>query len=203
MIPKNLHFVWIGPNDIPIQEQRYIQSWKDFHKSWNIFIWNNKNLNLLNINPICLQAIENLSGLYACQADIIRYIAVNTYGGVYSDTDIECFRSIDNILDNTFNFIGLRPHAGNWITNAFFASTSNNKLLEYAINHITDKKHKSKNPYGPNYITMCLRKTYNYPNGIIDQIKNDQCKVLSSDFWNIKKSNYYCRHYFRASWRKK
>ena len=205
MIPNIIHHVWIGPNPLPDIEQSFINSWKKLHTDWQFILWDNDNINNLKINDDCKQAIKNSDGLYACQADIIRYIAVNTFGGFYIDTDIECFRNINSLMSNDLEFIGLRPHKGNWITNAFFGSTKNNTVLNCLINNISSKKFNSQNPYGPVFLTKHVSKIFNFKKGQeIDQPANEKCLILKPDqFWSKDAENPYCRHLFKASWKKK
>lgn len=202
MIPKLIHHVWVGPNQLPDQEKKYIQSWKNLHSEYEFILWDNEKIKTLDINDQCARAIDNSEGLYACQADIYRYIIVNTYGGIYVDTDVECYRNINELIDNQLEFIGLRPHGGNWITNAFFGSAIQSDVLKSTISNITDRKHASKNPYGPVFLTNHVRSNFNYAKGEIHQLSSDRCKILNSDFWSTKNKNAYCRHYFKASWRK-
>ena len=163
--------------------------------------WNDNNINKLDINEKCISAIKNAGTMYACKADIVRYIAVHTYGGFYIDTDVECYRSIDNILSSEIEFIGLRPHGGNWITNAFFASEANSEILSKVISGIHERKCIAKNPYGPTYLTRKLVEHLKHK-GAVDSINSRYVKILSPEFWSNKNEKAYCKHYFRASWRK-
>ena len=102
MIPKILHQVWVGPNPIPEEEKEYIKTWKKYHPNWEYMIWNNDNLSILQLPPNCIEAFNASNGVYACQADIVRYVAVLKYGGVYIDTDIECYKPIDDLIKGDY-----------------------------------------------------------------------------------------------------
>lgn len=205
MIPKIMHHVWVGPDPLPDQEKFFINSWKDLHPDWKFIFWNNDSIKNLDINDDCSQAIQDAGNLYACQADVIRYIAVNTFGGIYIDTDIECFRNIDELIDNEIEFLGLRPHSGNWITNAFFGAIKNSEVLNSVISNIFCQKNNQKNPYGPVFLTRHVRRKFNFKkNQKINESTSSKCSVLNSiEFWNQKSKNPYCRHLFKGSWRKK
>lgn len=202
LIPKIIHHVWLGPKPVPDQEQKFIESWEKLHPDYDFIMWNDSNIDRLEINDTCRKAMENAGRMYACQADIVRYIAINKLGGVYIDTDVECYKNIDNLLTENLTFMALRPHAGNWVTNAFFASTPNHAILNSVINNITDEKYRVKNPYGPVYLTRHLRSYLNYKEGEIHEVVCEDAKVLHFDFWSVNNKEAYCRHYFRASWRK-
>lgn len=204
MIPKIIHQVWIGPNAIPSSEQSFIDSWKRFHPDYDFILWTDSNIDKLDINDGCIQAMKKAGLRYACQADIVRYIAVNKLGGFYVDTDIECYKTINNIFPDKLDFIGLRPHLGNWITNAFFASAANHPILNRCIDIISKNPNKgSINPFGPAFLTEQVLNYTSYDAKLpIDKINSHNLKIMDSSFWSSKNKDAYCRHYFRASWRK-
>jgi mannosyltransferase OCH1-like enzyme len=205
MIPKIIHHVWVGSNPLPAAEKSYIQSWKKHHPDWHFMFWGNNEIKKLEINHVCQQALHYSGNTYALQADIIRLIAVNTFGGFYIDTDIECFKNIDNLLNHKIEFIGLRPHFGNWITNAFFGSIKNSATLNSAISNIrlTRPLKINKNPFGPTFLTRNVRQTFYFAkNETITDKVSDKCKILDHNFWSTHNPDRFCRHYFRASWRK-
>ena len=202
MIPKIFHHVWIGPNPLPKQEKEWIQSWKDKHPNYEFFLWNNDTIKNLSIPDNCVSAIKHLDGLYACQADIVRYIAVHQFGGIYVDTDIECFKSIDELMSDNLEFIGLRPHGGNWMTNAFFGACKDSQILSSVVSNISPEKNPVRNPYGPTYLTRHVGRYFNYDRSLpIDKLRNERGHVLSPTFWS--KKDPYCKHYFKASWLRK
>lgn len=202
MIPKIIHHVWVGPKPIPDQEKKFIESWKGLHPEYDFILWKDNNLDKLEINDTCKAVMKNAGEKYACQADIVRYIAVNKFGGIYTDTDIICYKNISNLLEEKLKFIALRPHDGNWITNAFFASTPNHPILNSVISNMKDEKYRIDNPYGPAYLTRHLRSYLNHKGGEVHDFIREDAKVLNSKFWSINDKEAYCRHYFRASWRK-
>jgi len=205
MIPKIIHNVWVGPNPLPEAEKSYIQSWKKHHPDWHFMFWGNNEIKKLEIHNACQQALHHSRNVYALQADIIRLIAVNTFGGFYIDTDIECFKNIDNLLHQKIEFIGLRPHRGNWITNAFFGSIKNSAILTNAISNInlTRQLEANQNYFGPAFLTRNVREGFNFTkNETITNEVSDKCKILDYNFWSDKNPDRFCRHYFRASWRK-
>lgn len=205
MIPKIIHHVWVGANPLPEAEKSYIQSWKKYHPDWHFMFWGNNEIKKLEFNNACQQALHYSGNIYALQADIIRLIAVNTFGGFYIDTDIECFKNIDNLLNHKIEFMGLRPHKGNWITNAFFGSIKNSATLNSAISNInlTRPLKINQNHFGPGFLTRNVRKIFNFTkNDAITNEVSDKCKILDDHFWSIHNPDRFCRHYFKASWRK-
>jgi len=205
MINNNLHFVWLG-SQIPDKEKRNIASWHKFNPELEIKIWEESNIHDLDINENCMKAIEVGAGIYAYQADIIRYIAVNKFGGFYSDTDIECHKTLDFITPEQ-ELIVLKPHdRSNWLTNAFFASTANHPFLLDLIDNIAiyprgvvNKKRSYL--FGPTYFTNRLVKLSGSDRqSNILNLHYDKCTVLDNDFWSVKNKDRYCTHFFNASW---
>jgi mannosyltransferase OCH1-like enzyme len=43
MIPKILHFIWLG-GIMPEQYVKMVNSWKFHHADWTINIWNDENI---------------------------------------------------------------------------------------------------------------------------------------------------------------
>lgn len=202
MIPKILHHVWIGPNPLPDMEKSFINSWKKFHSDWRFMLWNNNTINNLEINNNCKEAIEKSGERYACQADVVRYIAVHAFGGVYVDTDVECFKTINDLINNKIDFLGLQPHNGNWITNAFFGAVKNSEVLKSAIANVRPPKKNEKNPHGPVFLTNHVRKNFNFTKeSKIYESPTAKCSILKHDkFWSKNCESPYCKHLFKASW---
>jgi mannosyltransferase OCH1-like enzyme len=207
MIPKILHFVWLG-SVIPDEEKKYINSWKKYNPDFHIMIWNDENFLDLNISEPSLKAIKAGEGIYAYQADIIRYHAIYKYGGFYIDTDIECHKPIPHSFLN-FEMIFLRPRNEiNWITNAFFGALPNNLFFKILIENITPKpvntvKKLKGYLFGPSFFTnilyIFLKKSKSEK---VLNLSNKQIHVLDYDFWSPKNKNRNCTHFFKASWLK-
>lgn len=104
MIPKIIHYCWFGSNTIPDELISYMQTWKEMMPDWSIKEWNESNFDIA-ISPLYVQQAYNAKK-YAFVSDYVRLWALEQYGGVYFDTDIEVIKSFDSLLFNTA-FIGL------------------------------------------------------------------------------------------------
>lgn len=93
MIPSTLHFVWVGPKELPEEYARNITGWKDLHPGWRVRLWNDETRPQL-INEDEFRAARNP----AQAADILRYELLDLYGGIYLDCDIEPLRALDALL---------------------------------------------------------------------------------------------------------
>jgi hypothetical protein len=98
-IPRTFHWIWFGDRRIPEQHQRWIDGWLALHPEWTHQIWTDQHRPVLRNEAQFLAA-----GNPAMKADIARYEILYRYGGVYVDTDFECIRSIEPLLDGVEAF---------------------------------------------------------------------------------------------------
>ena len=104
MIPKIIHYVWMGGKEIPSQLRGYMETWKQFMPEWEIHEWNEKNFSIEDAPIYVSEAYEH--GKWAFVSDYVRLWALEQYGGVYFDTDVQVLRSFEPLLVDTA-FIGL------------------------------------------------------------------------------------------------
>jgi hypothetical protein len=100
LIPKIFHWIWFGDTPLPDQHRDWIDGWLDLHPGWRQIIWTQENRPTL-INEAEFQAADS----FAQKADVARYELVCRYGGIYVDTDTECLRSIEQLLDGVQAFV--------------------------------------------------------------------------------------------------
>lgn len=98
-IPRTFHRVWLGPAPVPERYERYWQTWKDHHPTWEFVTWRDADL------PRLINAAEfDAATTWAGKADIARYELLLRYGGVYVDADFECLKPVDALLDGCSAF---------------------------------------------------------------------------------------------------
>jgi hypothetical protein len=102
MIPKKLHYVWLGGQDKPDLIKRCIASWRQALPAYEIIEWNESNIT--SDHPYFIQACRDKR--YGFASDIVRLEVLNQYGGIYLDTDVEIRKNLDGFLENTF-FLGM------------------------------------------------------------------------------------------------
>jgi mannosyltransferase OCH1-like enzyme len=100
-IPKIMHFIWLGNNNLPHNYLDYIESWIKNHEDWIFCFWNDDNIPTL-IN----QKYYDETNVYAMKADILRYELLYIFGGVYVDCDFLCIQNIENIIKKYRGFSG-------------------------------------------------------------------------------------------------
>lgn len=110
MIPKIIHYVWLGGKEIPENLRTYMNSWRQMMPTWEIRGWTEANIpaEVLAV-PYVQQALE--ARKFAFASDYIRLWALEQYGGVYLDTDVEVIRSFDELIEFRNEDGGLRINA--------------------------------------------------------------------------------------------
>lgn len=92
MIPQIFHQVWLGP-PMPEEFQKYRQTWVDLHPGWEHRLWTERNM-----EPLRYQRFYDEAQHPAYKAEIVRVEMVRKYGGIWIDSDFECFKPIDELL---------------------------------------------------------------------------------------------------------
>ena len=102
MIEKIFHQIWINEKspELPDEFKKLRDTWLAHNPDWEYRLWNLENL---DFEPRCSRLIEQCR--YPAQiADLLRMEILYQHGGVYLDTDFECLRPIDGILENVVEF---------------------------------------------------------------------------------------------------
>ena len=158
MIPKNFHWVWLGKNPLPPQFKSYILTWIYYNPGFKCFIWNEKNLFALR-NQTLYEKAES----YSERSDIIRYEALHRYGGIYLDTDFECYAPMDEFLNQEVLLSFEQP--GGHVATAIIGAEPQHSLMEQCISRMSEwyeiNSH-TKDPSitsGPAWLSHCWQQT--------------------------------------------
>lgn len=95
MIPKIIHYCWFGKGEMPDQVFSCIESWHATMPNWEYILWNEENFNL-RFYQYAKEAYE--ARKYAFVSDVARLHALSQFGGVYLDTDVRVFKSLEPLL---------------------------------------------------------------------------------------------------------
>lgn len=137
MIPKKIHFIWIGDNALKEEYRVFIDQFKLMYYDYEIKVWNDSDIvsnHIITDNLKEFFCDSNFS--YAFKADILRYLIVHKYGGLYFDVDFQPLRKIQDCF-LSFDFLGAIQNNGE-VAIGFFASSQNNQLLKNVIDSIPD-----------------------------------------------------------------
>lgn len=141
MIEKNIFFIWINKDytEIPDLFKYFINTWAKHYKDYNIRLITNNDLNEFDLFGSIIK--ERLNYVHpAFLSDILRVEIINKYGGLYSDTDIECIKKLDDsIFENNKTLLFEEMKDSNSISSALFGEKSNgdftNQLIDIIINN--------------------------------------------------------------------
>ncbi len=106
MIPKTIHFIWLGATEPNVHVKKCMESWNILkNDGWKIIEWNESCLKQFELPKVVRAALSNKK--YAFAADWLRLKVLYLFGGVYLDTDVEVFKGFDSLLtEGTDMFLG-------------------------------------------------------------------------------------------------
>lgn len=95
MIPKIIHYCWFGRGQMPELALYCIESWKKYLPDYELRLWNEDTFDVNSV-PYVKEAYSVQK--YAFVTDYIRLWALNKFGGIYLDTDVEILKPLDQFL---------------------------------------------------------------------------------------------------------
>ena len=102
MIPKKIHYCWVGGNPLPVSVKKCIASWKKYCPDYEIIEWNEKNYDFTK-NDYMKDAYE--AKKWGFVPDYARVDIIYQHGGIYLDTDVQVIKSFNSLL-NCKSFFG-------------------------------------------------------------------------------------------------
>lgn len=102
MIPRIVHQIWWqGIDAIPPRYRRLREGWMRHHPGWRFECWDEaKSRELMRERYAGYYEMFDAYRLDIQRIDSIRYFILHAFGGVYLDMDMECLRSIDDLIEN-------------------------------------------------------------------------------------------------------
>lgn len=181
MIPKKIHYMWLGGGKIPQQLQKCIDSWKRYCPDYEIIRWDESNYDV-HKNIFLSQAYDNQR--YGFVPDFARLEILYNYGGIYLDTDVELKRNIDDLLYQDA-----------------FCSVEKWQVINFGGCSGSVKGHKSLKPFLENWAKhQIVRKDGSLDNvssGLIDTtIAINSGYKINGKIQNIMGMNIYTYDYF-------
>lgn len=196
-IPKIIHRVWLGHNPLPEEFKEYGKTWAKHHPEWDIILWTEETLPSM-INKEYL----DLCNTYSEMSDIIRYELLYQFGGIYIDTDFECLKPIDELVEDLEVFASTEDNIH--ICGGFFGSVPKHPLVKQLIDAI------------PPALESSIGKTSDWrigPRFVTSQLKGTNITILPKDYFypylpgqeSLKNNLHlndvaYAAHHWAASW---
>ncbi len=125
MIPHVIHLCWFGRGDYPALAQRCIDSWKKNLQDYKIMLWNEDSFDVYS-NEYTRAAYQQKK--WAFVSDYVRLVALEQYGGIYMDTDLEVLRDFSTLLERG-GYISSKVEGG-LITAGFIATRAHHPYVQ-------------------------------------------------------------------------
>ena len=223
MIPKIIHYIWLGEEEPSASIYSCIESWRKLMPDYQFMKWDNQVVDQLDF-PFVKEAFQVKKWAFA--SDVIRLWALYEFGGIYLDTDVMVYKSFDDLLDN-HAFIGREcclQIMGNrteyHLTSFCFGAEPKNEYIKRCL-HYYKKRHfiLSEQSYLPNYLKYDMRnasyihseiaRTIGYdPSALANPEQKSEDGMLTIYPYpyfadNTISDKAYCHHMSFGSWRDK
>jgi len=133
-IPKIIHYCWFGRGEKPDIVKKCIRSWEKNLPEYQIIEWNEENFNT-DHNSYVKEAHE--AKKYAFVSDFVRVHALYHMGGIYLDTDVEVFKSFNDLLHHE-SFWGFEQE--NYIATSTIGAAKGNALIKIFLDSYKHKR---------------------------------------------------------------
>jgi len=210
VIPKKIHQIWLG-SEFPDKYKGFRDSWIEMHPDWEYRLWTDKDVDELDMIKADLY---HESKNYGLKSDIMSYEILYKHGGLYVDTDFECLKPFDDLLNIPF-FLGVSYDAEFVLYHGIMGATPKNHIVAKCITELQSKYNgedgtKIMDATGPYHLTRCF----------VQAIKDDGVQgevAFPMDFFyplpnNVRgtktpydyiKPSSYAIHHWETSWLKK
>lgn len=208
---KIIHYCWFGHGQKTKKIEECIKSWKKYFPDWEIKEWNESNFDV-HCNTYVSQAYEKQK--WAFVSDYCRFWALEKYGGLYFDTDVEVIRPFDELLENKA-FAGFETEKDIAPGLVLFVKEPQNKIISKTKEYYDNAKFLDENGNRIR-INVCniftdILKAYGFvPNGqkqicgdMILYPKDYFCPFDDATGLLHKTENTYSIHWYDKSWMSK
>lgn len=224
MIPKIIHFTWFSNDPYPEKIKQCMSTWYEFLPDYKFMHWDLTKIKDIK-NPFLEEALEMKKWAFA--SDYIRLYALHKYGGIYLDTDVILYQSLDSLLEDNF-FIGKENSIhieGNqtdrYLTSHCMGCISGHPYVKKCLDYYLDRHFiLSRDRELPEnlrldmtllpFIQSELAKQYGYKASplvkIIQQLQIEEdfeMTIYPTEYFDAIKvtKNTYCKHLAAGSWR--
>ncbi len=196
MIPKIIHYVWVGNNPKPKDIKKCMKTWKKHLKDYKIIEWNESNFDISS-HPFVKKAYEAKKWAYV--SDYIRMYAIYNYGGIYLDTDVLVLENFDTFLNNKV-FVGFERE--NYPFTAVFGAEKKNKFIKKLLDYYDNLDAYNFDFENNNTISVSniLINEYGCSKENKEQLLKDGIKVYKDDILCNPSKNSTTVHIFTGTW---
>ncbi|XP_052762975.1 uncharacterized protein LOC128205412 [Mya arenaria] len=181
-IPHVIHQIWITTSAnlstssqqmVPVQFIDNMKTFRKFNPSWEYMFWSFANGRSLieRFYPTLLDVFDK-APKSVTKSDLLRYVVVHKYGGLYADLDSTCHRSLDRVTMKYSCILVPAPFENavfmvNWpyhICNGIFFCRPHHDFFGFLIEKISEISTLSPIPtfsLGPRFFTTIYRQYQN------------------------------------------
>lgn len=209
MIPKIIHYCWFGGKPLPEMAQKCIASWKKYLPEYELRLWNEETFDL-DMYPYTREAYDNRK--FAFVSDVVRLWALEKFGGVYMDADVEILRPLGELMELPA-FTGYEASLSNAPVTGLMASAPHGvwvreQLAYYEGRHFLLPDGTMDLTTNTITIARIMQEGGFKIDGKYGVYKDDLhvfpvdyfCPLTSTRVLKLTK-NTYCIHHFASSWR--
>ena len=202
-IEKIIHYCWFGNKPMSNLNLKCLESWKKYLPDYKIMHWNENNSPMEH--PYIKAAMKRR--LYAFVSDYVRLYALQNFGGIYMDTDMELIKNPTPILDNLEFFSAYEDIKAGSVSCGMFGAYKNNNIINQMLEYINEygvpKKYFVVIPAIATYVIKKMPENefvnifsceYFYPYNPYDEHGDKQLMFSSIT------ENTYAIHHWEASW---
>ncbi|WP_404341329.1 glycosyltransferase family 32 protein [Pseudoalteromonas mariniglutinosa] len=200
MIPKIIHFVWVGGSEKPEKIQKCMNTWKLLEESgFEIKEWNEDSFDVMG-HEFTRKAYEQKK--WAFVSDYIRAFAVHKFGGVYLDTDIIIRKDLTPLLDNDA-FVGYE--SDEYPFTAVFGAVKGHPFVKDMLDMFDAKQFNLDldDPYAEvntKTVSDILVDKYKCEIGNKEQLLAEGIKVYPKEILCMPTFSSYAVHVFTRTW---
>lgn len=207
MIPRKIHYCWFGRGPMPDLVNKCIESWHNCMPDWEFVLWNEDNFDVSSYR-YAQEAYE--AKKYAFVSDVARLQALATYGGVYLDTDVMVFKSLEPLLSYSA-FAGFEGSKHLPIGTCIIGSEKNGVWVQEQLQDYVDRVFIKDDGSFDTITNVTFINQKMKKNGFIGDGKEQDYKdlhIFPVDFFcprhttgeYIRTDNTYCDHLGIGSW---
>ena len=149
-IPKLFHWIWLGKRELPQVFDIWRKRWLELNPGYRSMVWQGGKYMIAGREADMIRASCHVSQ----QSNILRYVALRDFGGIYLDCDMEPVRPIGDLLDGYDLVVerALPPHP-DFLQSAFIACTAHHPAAEALVDLLGERDPAKHGSLGPSYLS--------------------------------------------------
>ncbi|HWT23840.1 MAG TPA: glycosyltransferase [Solirubrobacteraceae bacterium] len=154
LIPKVIHRLWLGPDPVPDEFERYGETWARHHPAWEVRLWRDGDL-----PPLACRAELERAKNFKARYDMVRYELLRQVGGVIVDLDMEALRPLDPLLGGVRAFVCRETAKERRIGTQVIGAVPHHPLLERAVAEVGPslaRERTASQQTGPGFLTRIV-----------------------------------------------